>query len=161
MKKEVILAICIGLLIGGIITFGMYRAKLAVDSASPAPEFVPLVTPQPTPSSPTVAQITLKEPKDEMLVRNSTVRVTGITTPQSVVVIFQGDLEIITSADQEGNFSTTITLNPGGNILVIRSIADDGTVQETTRTLVFSTADFFDVPESKTATSSTKKQQSL
>lgn len=154
MKKEVVLAIIVGLFIGGVITFGMYRAKQAVDSASPKPEFVAIESQTDTfgTEQTDVSQgIIINEPEDESLVRSASLRITGRTTPNASVAVLLEDSEVITFADEQGNFSATVTLVTGSNILIIRSLTDSGQTSEVSRTIVYSTNEFSDAPSVATA----------
>ena len=73
---------------------------------------------------------------------SKTLEINGKTNPEATVII-------ITAADQEalqpssqGNFSTTITLDNGQNLIKIYSIMPDGETISLDRTVTYSTENF-------------------
>lgn len=162
MKKELLFAMSIGLCIGLIITFGMYRARVAMttnttvnrnDGTLPTPP----VLGKDEEKSNTEAFV-VSQPLDEALLSDPKIQVTGQTYPNAVVVILQEVSEIVGQSDAKGNFSIPITLNAGANMLVIRVLAENRDPLSVTRTVIFSTADLSAGTSTKSATpSSTPK----
>lgn len=162
MKKELLFAMSIGLCIGLIITFGMYRARVAmttnttvnrIDGTLPTPP----VLGKDEEKSNTDAFV-VSQPLDEALLSDPKIQVTGQTYPNAVVVILQEASEIVGQSDAKGNFSIPITLDAGANTLVIRVLAENRDPLSVTRTVIFSTADLSAGTSTKTATpSSTPK----
>ncbi len=149
MKREIIIAITLGLLGGLVITVGMYRARTAVETALPEATFEAVATAQPeeTPTALTAAaDLRVSEPTDELLSRTAEIRVTGQTDPDIPVVILSQDKELITRSDIEGNFSTTVALEAGSNIFHIRALRRNLPSSEIIRTVVYSTSEFTEIP---------------
>lgn len=141
MKKEMLLTVVMGLIIGLIITFGIYRARSA---QTPEDAGVLSTSPSPTPnaSADSTGMLVLHSPEDEQIVDSETVTVAGTTRPNIFVVIFVNGEETITTADSSGNFSVQRDLETGSNVIIVQAIAEDGTVTKIERTVIYSTVDF-------------------
>ncbi|HYD34603.1 MAG TPA: hypothetical protein VD999_00900 [Vitreimonas sp.] len=136
MRKELVIAILIGLSLGLFITYGVYTARTAF--RKPAPHIA--ATPSPAPSGePVATNIALVSPQDESVQTKKEVTVTGTTVADAFVVIFVNDAETITSADSSGNFSVETVLEPGSNLITIQVIDEDGRVSTHERTVVYLT----------------------
>jgi hypothetical protein len=142
MKKEVLFAVVIGLIVGLVITFGMYRAQQAMKGASTISTGD--ATPIPATSSNPISQtdaFPVSEPKDDSLVSDANIHITGQTFPNATVAVLGENTEVIGAADDKGNFSIPYTLQAGSNILTIRAMSDTHDTQEVIRSVVYSTAD--------------------
>jgi len=75
-------------------------------------------TPTPTPSAPPSSGLTLTilEPQDEAVVKQNLMRVVGRTTPDAVVSV---NGHVIRAIDENGNFTTVISLAEGPNLVEI------------------------------------------
>ncbi len=138
MKKEVLLAVLIGLVSGLIITYGVYRAQTSLSQPRNSVD----TTAQPTadPQSSDNPNLSIVSPEDETVQSEESVTVAGATLPGSYVVIFINDVQSITTADSSGNFSIQTKLEAGSNIIRVHSLDENGveTVQERTVILVSS-----------------------
>ena len=143
MKKEILFAVGIGLVVGLIITFGMYRARQAMTNSSTINDQLTRDLTSPSASTNTNGKdaFLVSEPQDESLVIDPNIRVSGQAFPNAAIVILTQDGETVGSADTKGNFSLPLTLQPGGNILTIRALSDTREPLQVMRTVVFSTAD--------------------
>jgi hypothetical protein len=132
MKKEMIIAIVIGFLLGLIITFGVYRLRVAKDRKSNT------LVPSPTTSVTPVAdsQITIHSPEEGSIQQEKTATVTGSTIPDSYVVLFVNETEYIRQSDESGNFSFDVELADGSNLLAVQVLTDDGTIITKERTVI-------------------------
>lgn len=139
MKKEIVFAVIIGLVVGLIITFGVYRARRAVSDSTTIN--VDSATPTPTPISSQKESFLLTEPVDETLTTESQTRVSGQTFPNAVIIVLTQSGETVGQADSQGNFSLNVPLLAGANLLTIRVSGDNQDTKEVTRTVVLSTAD--------------------
>ena len=79
----------------------------------------PAPTPEETPTPPVGFFLEVTEPKDESIVTSSVIPVSGTTTQDAVVSINGGVVEV----NEEGNFTTTVTLEAGPNTIEV--IASD------------------------------------
>lgn len=134
MRKEVIIAILIGLVMGLFITYGFYQSQKVAD-----PNQISTIDELETaePISPVEnGKLTLFSPEDETVQKDKTVKVAGSTSPNSFVVIFVNNSPIITQADETGNFSREVTLEPLANIISVYSIETDGGTNMVQRAVV-------------------------
>lgn len=142
MKKEILIAICLGFAIGLIITFIIYRTRFSFLSSqpiiSPAPEGTSETSPAPTM---TTQSLSIISPLDESIVGEGKVPLNGVTSPSSWVTILTEKGEKVIQADKKGSFETEIFLISGENEIEFRSISE--TDEETNKviTVVYSTAE--------------------
>lgn len=153
MKKEILLAILIGLAFGLFITYGLYRVRKATQSAKtqPASTTAPAASPS---SDPDAALLTILNPEDNLVQEEDTTTVTGTTQPNAIVVLFVNQEEHISTADETGNFSFTVDLETGSSILTVHSIDENGKTTSATRTIVVSS--LFSEQQDETASESAK-----
>lgn len=77
----------------------------------------PAPTPTPTPTPPVLGlTLTILEPPDEAVVKESLMRVVGRTAPDAVVSV---NGHIIRAIDEGGNFTTVISLAEGPNLVEV------------------------------------------
>ncbi|HSW89543.1 MAG TPA: hypothetical protein VLH19_01590 [Patescibacteria group bacterium] len=146
MKKEVSIAIALGVIVGLVVMYGVIRAKRAVEEVLPSPTINPsgaAITATPTPDLSTSEHIRLSEPTNDSLVSTPDIHVTGQTIPNSTVLILDNTREYPSVSDQNGNFSVAVTLEAGANTLVARVLTDDGQTYSIMREIIYSTADIF------------------
>ncbi len=142
MKKEVILAIVIGFGVGLIATFGIFNAQKSLNEAGK------IQTPQaseeenkPT-GGPIVTQtLALSAPLDQAIIKEGKVTVSGITTPQSWVIIMGEKGEKVLQADLKGNFESEMLLVSGENEIGVQAVSETGEKVSKILTVVYSTAE--------------------
>lgn len=163
MKKEVLIAVILGLVGGLIITVGMYRARQAGQTANPEATFQVLASPAaniPTQTSaPSQSGLTVSSPTQDALVFTPTLNITGATQAEIPVVILHNEKEIIVFSDKQGNFSAQATLSSGANIFTIKAMLAGQNSVETTRTVVYAREDF-SLPGQATTSATTKPSPS-
>ncbi len=141
MKKEKIvlafIAALIGLLVAGII-FYIYESTRTV-SPSNIHSVIP-ITPQEKPSSKIF--ITISKPTDESVTDSKVVEVAGKTKPDATVIILTSVDEKVIAPSAEGNFTTTINIDDGQNLIEITAISKTGQQQKIIKTVTFSTEKF-------------------
>lgn len=142
MKKEVIVAVILGLTLGLIVSYGVYRARKSLQQPTTETE----ATPQPSASAGTHTSLVMLSPEDESIQSAKEVKVTGTTVPNALIVIFINQNEHITNADASGNFSIQTELQPNSNVITTRSIDDDGNVAEDQRTVIMSSVSLDEAP---------------
>jgi len=158
MKKEVGIAIVFGLIVGLIITVGMYRARTALQTSpeeSPLPVVEDTSSGSAVPTQDVSSQLRVREPADEELRTSKDIMVSGTTIPSSTVIILHNEREIPSTSDAEGNFSVPDTLDIGANVFVIRVLPATGAPIEVTRTVVYESTQPDPTP---TATAGAKKK---
>lgn len=136
MRKEVILAIIIGVILGGIVLYGLKIANQTVVVQKTEEEPTPIaitITPTPTPTE----TLTFDSPADHSVSFTSTITLVGHTTPQTSVAITSESEDEIIESDNIGNFSTEITLIGGENIITATIPLQDGTVYTKSLTVIY------------------------
>ena len=146
MRKEVLVAIVLGFGLGLLITFGVWQANKKLQKPAeviPTPAISTDVSPAPEQPTPTPDHrgLVINTPENNSLFNEEEIEVSGQTVPSSIVVVFYEEGEKILEANEEGAFSTTVTLVGGNNEIMVKSFADDGTKIEQTVNVVYSTAE--------------------
>ncbi|HUV43071.1 MAG TPA: hypothetical protein VMY36_04200 [Patescibacteria group bacterium] len=141
MRKEVLIAIIIGFGLGLIITFGIWTANKALKetaptTTAPAEEEVE-IKPTPTPT----LELTIISPKNNTISDQELIEVSGQTIPQAIVAITYPEGEKLLEADEDGSFSTEISLSGGDNQIKISAFNDEGDEATESLTVVYSTAE--------------------
>lgn len=135
MKKEVLVAILVGLSMGLIITFGVYRVRNSIAEA-PATNLVE--TTEETQETVVPTMLALHSPEDGIVQVEKELTVTGTTTPNSFVVLFINDTDFISDADESGNFSFKAELEDGANIIRVHVLDNEGSTIVEERLVVVS-----------------------
>lgn len=149
MKKEIIFAIFLGLSLGLIITYGVYRARTTLQKpVATNPNQTPLATPLASAQS----SLSITSPDDEIITDQNQITVAGTTNPNSFVVIIFNNQERITTSDNSGNFSVQLDLETGSNVIQIHALDEDGNSTIEERTVIYSTVNL--IEESDTASNS-------
>jgi len=136
MRKEVLLAILIGISFGLIITFGVYHSRNSISEAQKNQSQDLVKNQLEQNNNENNGQLAINSPDDELLTDNQQLIVSGTTGINNFVVIFVNNQETITHADDAGNFSVEVELDEGGNILIIQSIDEDGQSCQLERTVI-------------------------
>ncbi len=142
MKKEVLIAIIIGFVLGLVITFGVWTANKAMKETPQKDQQASENTQEaitPTPVAESV--LTITSPEDNFLSDKEKIDISGKTTPQATVVILFEQGEKIIEADSQGSFTTQITLVGGSNEVKVSSFDPEGKEVSKSITGVFSTAE--------------------
>ena len=141
MKKEKIIlsliAAGVGLLVAGVI-FYFYQSTKTIPPTKIRKISILVPTPTPTPS----VFLVLNAPANESVTDKRIVTVSGKTAPDASILIVAPVDEVSAVASSQGDFSTTINLDDGQNILTITSIAPNGETAKLERVVTFSTEDF-------------------
>lgn len=154
MRKEVLLAILIGASLGLLITFAVYQSRRSV-SETQKDQVQEVLSNHANNEEVDNGQLAITSPENNLIVDSQRLIVSGNTQANNFVVIFVNNEEIITNADESGNFSKEVRLNQGGNVLVIYAINQDGLVSQNTRTVIvdadFLNEDFANSPAAEEA----------
>lgn len=140
MRKEILLAIIVGVVFGLAATFGIYslRQTLFRNTTPQAIEQSKLgveATPSPTSNS----RLVITNPTQDLFTEEKTVQVVGRALPESLVTILASNNEFIATADKDGDFSIEVTLTEGGNKLTVVATAPDGSQDTTVLNVVYTT----------------------
>lgn len=145
MKKELVVAILVGVILGFTIT-GLFWIKRKGKISFPSnEEAVQEETPKeeptntPTPIEKTVS-LEIEEPENEIISQVEKLTIKGKSIPEATIVIIWEEGEDILVADDDGKFETQITLIGGENIIDISAYDDEGNSTSKTLTATYSTA---------------------
>lgn len=136
MRKEVLVAVVIGAVLGLAIAFGIWRAnqafapkeKIATEMEAPAPQ-----------EEITEGQLVIAQPQTGALVSQDKITVKGSSQPGSTIVILTNSGEVITTAGLSGNFEQEVELSGGANQITVIAYDKDGNQSQKTVTVVYST----------------------
>lgn len=138
MRKEIILAIVLGVILGVVIIFGVNLANqssstpdLPDNQASPTTQ----ITPTPTPT------LQIMSPLDNSVSFEDNLTLTGKTKPDVWVAIIWEEDEAIIKADESGQFKQEIDLIGGENIIEITASDGQGYQESTEITVIYTTAE--------------------
>lgn len=141
MKKEKLIlsfvATLFGLLVAGIL-FYFYQTTKVVPEANT--KTISIASPTPT-TTPAIT-LTLDQPKDEEVVNNKVLIVSGKTQGNAIITIVTDSTEDVVTPSSDGKFSTTVNLEDGENILEIIAIAPSGESIEIKKTVTYSQEEF-------------------
>jgi len=121
MRKEVVLAVIIGVILGGVILYGINLANQSASSNTPATKTADNETVAPTPSN-SGNSITFITPEDHAVITDNQISLKGTTEPNANLAIITESDDILATADANGNFSTPINLLSGANTISVTSV---------------------------------------
>ncbi|MCR4264306.1 MAG: hypothetical protein NUV98_06335 [Candidatus Roizmanbacteria bacterium] len=129
LRKEMFIAIFLGLLLGGgaAVLFAQIPQNLLGSNTPGGDQSTTTVppTPSPTPISPDSLTLDIVFPKQQALIEEDEINVSGKTKPEATVIVTSGIDEMMTIADDTGTFSAPITVSPGANELLIVSMSGE------------------------------------
>jgi hypothetical protein len=138
-KEKIILsfiAIAFGLIVAGI-AFYFYQTTKPIDNNSKTISIV-----SPTPEAKPSITLTLDAPIDEEVVDKNELTVSGKTTSNATVVITTDISQDVITPEEDGKFSTTVTLDDGQNMLEVTAISPNGENVTIKRTVTYSEEEF-------------------
>ena len=144
MKKEILIAIVIGFILGLVITFGIWTANKSLQennnvSQTEESENQPIVTDNSQTTEEKLSLVVVS-PLDNSLLDQEKTEIIGKTSPlANIVILFEKGEEII-QADEQGEFKKEITLSGGANEITITAIDQNGNETSKILNLVYSTA---------------------
>lgn len=141
MKKEKIILSLSAALIGILVAvLGFYLYQKTKEVKPSEIKKITINNPSPTPSSSIF--LTVDRPKDEEVVDQRIITVSGKTIPAAKIVILTQSSEEAAEAARNGDFSTEITLEDDENIIEISAFAPNGEVTKVKRVVMYTTETF-------------------
>ncbi|TSC89401.1 MAG: Uncharacterized protein G01um10145_558 [Microgenomates group bacterium Gr01-1014_5] len=136
MRKEVLVAIILGVGLGLAVAFGIWRANLAL-----APKLGALQTEAPlaSPEPDNFSELVITQPENNLVVTKDTTLIKGAATPRATVVVTTGIDEYILEADADGSFEKEIELKVGLNEIKVISFDDSGSESQKRLVVVYTT----------------------
>lgn len=141
-RKEITLAIIIGLIIALVIAGGIYRAKTALQNFKPsdlANKFQSKVSNNPELSEDDKLFIELNSP-DNTVVTESNFKVSGKTLPSTYIAITTEQNDYLIVPNELGSFAQEVALIKGANILNVTVFKSSGEKVEKSLSVVYTTA---------------------
>jgi hypothetical protein len=138
MRKEFIIAIISGITIGIVVAFGIWRANTALKSenSSPIEENVAAQNQMvPTDS----AQLTIIRPEEDDVVTSSPVKVSGITKPETTLVVSGEQRDYIIKSNEDGSFEVEVDLLGGVNEILFAHQENGNSAQIKSLRIIYST----------------------
>lgn len=141
MKKEKIILSLIAVIIGIFVAVGMFFIYQSTKKINPTElKTITVGNASPTPSSGLF--LTIDSPKDEEVVSNRNLQISGKTVPDAKIVILTADNEEAAVPSKDGSFSTGINLSTGENIIEISATSPNGEIVKVKRVVSYSTENF-------------------
>ncbi len=141
MKKEILLAIIAGGTLGLIIAFGIWKGnsllKIKKEDAGQV-ESMKTTNPSSSPTNSQGIKIAIVKPENLQVLTNTPSIISGITNPNSYVVISGEDSDKIVNASESGNFNEKIDLIGGANQIKLFTFANDRTSTNTNLLVTYS-----------------------
>lgn len=145
MRKEVVFAIVLGFALGLIITLGIWQANKAIKEQQSQTNTEDIALPSPSQEQPVQKNIpfslTIVKPEDESVSASDKTTVSGTTEPGAQVVVVGEKGEEILEADENGIFSTEISLTSGTNEINVTAYSEKGDEATKTILVVYSTSE--------------------
>lgn len=136
MRKEVVFAVTLGLVLGSTLVYGIYTANKATSTITTTDTGTTPENQSPN-DQPSTQVLTLSSPKDGEIFYSPPATISGQTDPANVVVIITETDHLIPKLTENGNFSQSINLIRGGNLVQITSITTNGQRQDAYLNLVY------------------------
>lgn len=131
------IATLFGLLVAGLAFYFFQATKTVTPNNTKTVSFT-----KPTPTSIPSVFLTVDRPKDEEVVSSKILVVSGRATSNAVVIVITETSEDVVPPAENGNFSTTVNLDEGQNVLEIISIAPNGESTRIKKTVTYSQEEF-------------------
>ncbi|HSV94674.1 MAG TPA: hypothetical protein VLH94_01685 [Spirochaetia bacterium] len=140
MRKEVILAVIIGVLLGGVILYGINLANTSSKlnfSNRGNEENISKATPTPIKKSDN--QVIIITPQENSVVTESQITLKGSAKPNSSIAIISESDDLIVQSDNDGNFSSEINLINGENAITVTAVDDQQATTSASITVIRTT----------------------
>ena len=141
MKTEKIILSFVAILIGLLVAVAAFYLYENTKKIPPSKIKTISVIP-PTPTSKPSIFLTVDEPKDEEVVGKKIIVISGKTTNDATVVILTAVSQEIISPTLNGDFSTTVDIESGQNLIEVTAMAPNGEHARLLRVVTFSTEEF-------------------
>lgn len=138
MRREVFFAIVLGVGLGALVAFGLWRANLIFLPGKETPRPLSEIVSN-TEESPESSDLIVTQPEDNLVVSEDTVTIKGSATPRATIVILTPAQEAVLEAGQDGSFEQEVELDGGPNEIIIKSFDEQGRESTQTLTIVYST----------------------
>ena len=132
-----IVALVIGLSVAGL---AFYLFQMTSKTPSSTNKIVSKVTPSPTPNDSLF--LTIDSPKNEEVLSTKTIKISGKTTSDAIVVVNTETNDEVVKPSANGSFSLTQTIGNDVNFLQITAIFPNGEEKIVQRTVTYNPENF-------------------
>lgn len=132
-----IVALVIGLAVAGL---AFYLYQMTNKTPPTTKKIASEVTPSPTPDESLF--LTIDSPKDEEVLSTKTIKISGKTTPDAIVVVNTETNDEVVKPTANGSFSLTQTIGNDVNFLQITAIFPNGEEKIIQRTVTYNSESF-------------------
>ena len=139
MRKEVVLAITFGLVIGLVVAFGVWRANNAFQTKQDTAQQTQVPPKNATETKNDELTLSLIKLENNDVITESPLDISGITKPNSHIVVSSEDEDYVITSDNQGNFQLEIDLIGGVNQLLIAAYDDRGNSSIQNLNIIYST----------------------
>ena len=143
MRKEFLIAIISGVAIGLIVAFGIWRANTAFKPENSVSS--EKLSSENKESNPEITQLAVIRPEKDDVITVSPVKVSGITKPQTTLLISGESKDYILKSNEDGSFEQEVELVGGVNEILLAT--DDVNFKETKSLRVIFSTEFGEVSE--------------
>lgn len=134
-----IVAIFVGLVAAGI-AFYLYQMTKTVPTKDQTLSIKSQITTLPTPNNQNF--LTIENPKDESVIDTRKITASGKTTPGSAIIVSTDSSDQVVTPAADGNFTLTVSIGSGTNLIQITSVFPNGEEKKITRTITYSPESF-------------------
>jgi len=139
MKKDVIVAVFIGFLLGSISAVSLVKLPdiLKQNSKSISTVVINNITPSPVNQNDIASKLIVTNPTDFSILDNSTASISGETNPGSMVVAETSSESVVSQVNGSGSFSVKLKLLEGANSIFLTSYNALNEAKSVTLTLFY------------------------
>lgn len=137
MRREVLVAIILGVGLGILVAFGVWRANIALSDKTPQAQTSDKNSK--SQEEAVFSNLVITQPEDLSVVSVDTILVKGSSSPKSTVVVLSDGQQEVYPAREDGNFESQIKLEAGINEIVVISVDETGNEEEQKLNIVYST----------------------
>lgn len=140
MTKEKIILAVVAILGGLLVATAAFYLYQQTKVLPPSQQKTVSVNPSPSPKPQVL--LSLEEPKDESIADNRVVKISGKTDPNALIMILTDSDQQVLNPSQTGDFSTTITINNGANLIQVTAMEKNGDTNTIERTVSYTGESF-------------------
>lgn len=137
MRKEILFAIIAGGAIGLLVAFGVWKVNFNLKGTSTKTSNAPTPT-STTSDKQEVFKIILEKPVNKQVITETPVLVSGITKPNTYVVVSGENGDGIMNSSASGSFNSNVDLTGGANQIGIMAFDTDGNSAKANLTVIYS-----------------------
>jgi hypothetical protein len=141
MRKEKIIlsfiAVAIGLIIAGAVYYFYQTSKVL-----PVSEQKTITVRKPTPALQGTIFLSVTKPSNEAVFKGKVITVSGKTANDATIVILTESDQQVIKPTSVGDFSTTVNIDNGQNIIRITAVSKTGEQKTVEKVVTYSTEDF-------------------